>query len=102
MQPTKQRLSKSAVKVFKVLDVLERNFVHGFTPTDIATETGFSLSDVNSYINTLLEAGRAERIFETNRVRVSHRAARTALQILNALDEAERQIQQSKTRITRG
>jgi DNA-binding IclR family transcriptional regulator len=96
-----QRMSKSAVKVFDVLDVLERNFVHGFSPTEIAKETGYSLSDINSYVNTLLEAGRAERIQETGRIRVSHKAAQKALQILHALDEAERQITQSRARITR-
>jgi DNA-binding IclR family transcriptional regulator len=101
MEPAKQRMSGSAVKVFKVLDVLERNFVHGFAPTDIATETGFTLSAINGYVNTLIEAGRAERIQETGRVRVSHKAAQKAVQILHSLDEAERKLTESRTRITR-
>ena len=101
MSEKPQRLSKSAVKVFVVLDVLERNFFHGFSPAEIIRETGFGGSDVTSYLNTLIEAGRVERIQETGRFRVSHRHAQKAVQILNSLDAAMRQVTESQTRITR-
>lgn len=101
MAEKQPRMSNSAVKVFKVLDVLERNFVHGFSPVDIAKETNLSLSAINGYVNTLIEAGRAERIPETGRVRVSHRAAQKAVQILRSLEEAERKLTESRNRITR-
>ena len=102
MEPAKQRMSNSAVKVFKVLDVLTRNFFHGFSPTEIAAETGFSLSSINGYVNTLIEAGYAERIEETSRVRPSHRFAQKALQIMNALNAAKSSVDSSFNRITRG
>lgn len=96
-----QRMSKSAVKVFQVLDVLMRNFFHGFSPSEIARETGFSLSDINSYTNTLLEAGYAERIQETGRIRPSQRLARQAVQVLNSLNAAEQQVASIHQRISR-
>lgn len=97
-----QRMSKSAVKVFKVLDVLLRNFFHGFSPTEIASETGFSLSDINSYVNTLIEAGYAERITETQRIRPSHRLGQQAVQILQSLESAADRIKESQHRLHRG
>jgi DNA-binding IclR family transcriptional regulator len=98
MQP-KQRMSGSAVKVFKVLDVLNRNFFHGFSPTEIAAETGYSLSAINGYVNTLVEAGYAERIQETSRIRPSARFARVAVQIMNALQAANNQVAELQTRL---
>lgn len=96
-----QRMSKSAVKVFQVLDVLMRNFFHGYSPTELAEETKFSPSDINSYVNTLVEAGYAERIQETGRIRPSERIARQAVQILNALNTAEQQVAGIHQRINR-
>lgn len=101
MEPAKQRMSNSAVKVFKVLDVLTRNFFHGFSPTEIAAETGYSLSSINGYVNTLIEAGYAERIQETSRVRPSQRFARSAVQIMNALQTAEQQVAGLQQRLNR-
>jgi DNA-binding IclR family transcriptional regulator len=92
---------KSAAKVLAVLDVLMRNFAHGFSSTQLAKETGYSASDITRYVNTLESNGFAERIQETGRIRVSHRMARYAVQIMNSLDEAERRIQESRNRLTR-
>jgi len=100
MEPAKQRMSGSAVKVFKVLDVLARNYYHGFSPTEIAAETGFSLSAINGYVNTLIEAGYAERIHETGRIRPGMtKFARLALQILQAMDAAEAKVKEIKSRL---
>jgi len=99
MEPAKQRMSNSAVKVFKVLDVLSRNFFHGFSPTEISKETGYSLSAINGYVNTLIEAGYAERIQETSRIRPSTRYAKQAVQILHALETAQAQVSQIKSRL---
>lgn len=100
MKPDK-RINNSAIKVFNVLDVLSRNFFHGFSPTEISAETGYSLSAINGYVNTLIEAGYAERIPETQRIRPSQRFARSAVQILNALTAAEQQLTGINQRINR-
>ena len=91
--------SKSAAKVLAVLDVLLRNFAYGFTPTELAKETGFSASDITRYVQTLELAGYAERIAETNRIRPSCRLAMRAIQIMVALDHAAQKIYELKTRI---
>jgi DNA-binding IclR family transcriptional regulator len=91
--------NKSAGKVLKVLDVLLRNFAHGFSPTELVRETGYSASDITRYVNTLEGSGFAERIQETGRVRASHQLARAAVQILHSIESAEARMTESKKRI---
>ena len=95
----KTQETKSAGKVLAVLDVLLRNFAHGFSPGELVKETGYSGSDITRYVNTLIEANYAERIPETGRIRASHRFAKSAEQIMRSLDAAEAKIQQSRRRI---
>jgi DNA-binding IclR family transcriptional regulator len=91
--------NKSAGKVLKVLDVLLRNFAHGFSPTQLIKETGYSASDICRYVNTLENAGFAERIEDTGRIRASHQLARAAVQILHSIESAEARMGESKKRI---
>ena len=91
----------SAGKVLTVLDVLLRNFAHGFSPSELCKETGFSPSDITRYVGTLETAGFAERIQETGRIRPSTRFARQAVQVMNSLNAAERQLAELNQRITR-
>lgn len=99
MEAKQDRICKSGLKVLEVLEVLSRNFYHGFSSTELQRETGFSASDINSYVNTLITAGFAERIQETNRIRPSTKFARIALQIMRALEAAESKLKELKTRI---
>jgi DNA-binding IclR family transcriptional regulator len=92
----------SAVKVLAVLNVLFRNFAYGFSNKELATQTGIPASDITRYVNTLELAGFAERIPETGRIRVSHRTAQMAVQVMRALDEAEARATESKNRILKG
>lgn len=95
-----QRLCKSGLKTLQVLDVLTRNYFHGFSPGELSRETGFSPTDITSYVNTLIEAGYAERIAETGRIRPGlSKFARIAVQILNALESAGRQVNELTNRI---
>lgn len=89
----------SGTKLFTVLDVLWRNFASGYTPGDLAKATGLSASTITVYVKTLEEAGYAERIPATNRIRVSVSAARKALQALQSVDAEERRIQEIKARL---
>lgn len=91
--------TKSATKVFAVLDALFRNFAHGFTPGELAKATGMSPSDITRYVATLIDAGYAERITDTDRIRVSVGLARKAIQIMQSLDAAERRIQETRNRL---
>lgn len=94
--------NKSAGKVLKVLDVLLRNFAHGFSPTELVKETGYSPSDITRYVSTLESGGFAERIPETSRIRPSHRFAQHAVQILKSLETAKDRIKESQERLNRG
>lgn len=91
--------NKSAAKVFAILDVLWRNFVNGYAPGELAKATGLSPSDITRNVATLIEAGYAERIPETDRVRVSHSAAKKAVQILNNIDQHDRRLQEMRSRL---
>jgi DNA-binding IclR family transcriptional regulator len=94
--------TKSAGKVLAVLDVLLRNFAHGFTSSELQKETGSSASDMTRYTATLEKAGYAERIPETGRWRPSHRMAQHAVQILASLDSAQQRITEAKNRLYLG
>ncbi len=93
--------NKSAAKVLAVLDVLSNNFFHGYASSELAQATGYSASDITRYVNTLVNAGFAERIPETGRIRPSVRFANKSIQIMNALNQAESQVEQLKNRINR-
>lgn len=89
----------SAIKLFTVLDVLWRNFANGYTPGELAKATGLTASSITVYVTTLIEAGYAERIPSTDRIRVSVPVARKALQVMQSLDAEERRIGEIKNRL---
>lgn len=91
--------NQSATKLFTVLDVLWRNFANGYTPGELAKATSLSASTVTVYVKTLEEAGYAERIPETGRIRISSHAARKALQVMQSLDSEERRITEMRNRL---
>ena len=93
------KTTESALKALAVLDVLFRNFAHGYTPGELAKATGMNPSDITRYVKTLEEGGYAERIPDTNRIRVSVAVARKALQVMQSLDAAERRIQETRNRL---
>lgn len=93
------KTNQSAAKVFTVLDVLWRNFVNGYTPGELAKATGLSASNITHYVNTLVDSGYAERIHETNRIRVSVSVARKALQVMQSVDSEERRLNEIKNRL---
>lgn len=91
--------NKSAIRLFTVLDVLWRNFATGYTPGDLIKATGLPASNVTVYVNTLIEAGYAEIIPETNRIRISVNVARKALQVMQSIDAEERRVTEIRSRL---
>lgn len=100
MKPRTQD-TKSAGKVLAVLKVLTRNMADGYSPTELARETGFSMSDITRYVNTLENAGFAERIQETGRVRPSVWFGQCAFAMLQSLDSRAERLNEIKQRISR-
>lgn len=91
--------NKSATKVFAVLDVLFRNFAQGYTPGELAKASGMTPSDITRYVATLVDAGYAERIPETDRIRVSISLARKSIQIMQSLDAAAARVNEIRNRL---
>jgi DNA-binding IclR family transcriptional regulator len=92
--------NQSALKVFRVLDVLFLNFAQGFTPSELAKLCEMAAPDITRHIKTLTEAGYAEVIPETARIRVSVGMARKAMSVLKSLEAAEDRIKDTRARIT--
>jgi DNA-binding IclR family transcriptional regulator len=84
--------NQSAIKVLSVLNVLLGHFAYGLTPGELAKATGLSASNITNYVATLEEAGFAERIPETGRIRPSIRLAQHAVGILRNLDSAKQRV----------
>lgn len=91
--------NKSATKVFAVLDVLFRNFAQGYTPGELAKASGMKSSDITRYVATLVQAGYAERIPETDRIRVSISLARKSIQVMQSLDAAASRVNEIRNRL---
>ena len=94
--------SKTASKVLSVLRVLERNFAHGFSAGELSEATGLSASDITRFVNTLEQAGYAERIPETNRIRPSIRYAQVCVQISGSIERMNARASEITTRIFKG
>ncbi len=93
--------NNSVLKACKIMDVLFRNFFHGYSASELAEATGLGRSDITRYVQTLETAGWAERIPETGRIRPSHKVAQSAVQVMNELESAEARVVESKQRLSR-
>lgn len=100
MAAEKKGMSQSAGKVLDVLNVLLGHFAHGLTPTELAKTTGLDPSAITRYVATLEEAGFAERIPETGRIRPSVRLAQQAVSILRNLESAKGRLDELTSRLT--
>lgn len=98
----KERLCRSGEKMLGVLDVLCRNSFHGYSPSEISKETGLSLSDINTYVNTLVKTGYAERVPETGRIRPGmNKFVRFAMQIWQSLETVGNKVNDLKHNLLR-
>jgi DNA-binding IclR family transcriptional regulator len=92
---------KSGEKLLDLLEVLGRNFAHGYSPTELVKATGLDAPQITRYVETLVSKGFAERIPETGRIRLAHRWGQIAVQIMNSLDQAEARLLESRQRLLR-
>lgn len=98
MKP-KTQTTAAAGKVLEVLNVLSGHFAHGLSPSELAQATGLSAPNITRYVATLIEAGFAERIPETGRIRPSSRFAVIAVGIMRSLDQAKARLDELSNRI---
>ena len=99
--PAAARPPQASLTTLKVLRLLERHFAYGLTNSDIAHGCGISAPQVIHHVAALVEAGYAERIPETGRIRPSVRMAQACYVILKSLDDATGRAQELTNRITR-
>ena len=99
MSETPQTIA-AAGKVLEVLNVLMGHFAHGLAPSELAKATDLSPSAITRCVATLVDAGFAERIPETGRIRPSSRLAQHAVSILRSLDSARQRIDEIQNRLT--
>lgn len=98
-EPSGTMATQAAARVLGVLDVLWRNYAHGWTPGEIVRATGLSGPAITRALTTLEASGYAERLPDGTRWRVSTTVARRALQILQSIDAAERQLAEARARL---
>jgi DNA-binding IclR family transcriptional regulator len=82
------RPPQASLTTLKVLRLLEKHFAYGLANKDIAEGAGISQSQAIHHVAALIEAGYAERIPETGRLRPSVRYAQAAVTIMREVDRA--------------
>lgn len=95
------RPPQASQTTLKILNLLQKHFVHGLTNSDIAKSVGVSPSQVVHHVAALEAEGFADRIPETGRIRPSVRHAQACYQITRSLEDAAARVEELKSRIHR-
>jgi DNA-binding IclR family transcriptional regulator len=90
---------QAAARVLAAEELLLRSFAAGVAPGELARALKISPPAATRCLRTLAQAGRAERIPETDRWRASHRLGRLAIQAVNAIDRAIADLGESRQRL---
>lgn len=98
---TERASLQSSATTLAVLNLLLRHFAHGLANKDIAQTLGLQPSAVTRHVQALEEAGFAERIPETGRIRPSTRLAQAAHEIDAGLSQAAGRLTELQTRIAK-
>ena len=91
----------SQQRALQVLLVLFGHEIDGLSPSQIAKAVQASPSAITRDIHNLIEAGVAERLPHNDNVRISPLMGRKAMQVLVALDNAQRRVDEARNRFTR-
>lgn len=93
---------KSAARVLRVMKVITKNTAFGYSPTELAKETGLPADYITRYVNTLENEGFVERIQQTGRIRPSIWFGQAALVMLQSIDSAAQNLSEIKQRMHKG
>lgn len=91
----------SQQRILRVMLVLFGHEIDGLAPSQIAQTVGASASAITRDIHNLIEAGVAERLPHNDNVRIHPMLSSKALQILAALDQADKRLTEIRDRFTR-
>ncbi len=88
-------------RLIKVLLTLFGHVVNGLPPSAIAREVGCSAAVMTRDLANLSQAGVAERDETTGHWRLTPRLPQQAIKVWNAIDAAEKRLQEARNRFNR-
>lgn len=88
-------------RVLRLVLVLFGDVVNGYPPARLAEALDVSASAITRDLDNLRTAGLAERDEATGLWRLTPRLPQQAIKVFNAIDRAERRLEEARTRFTR-
>lgn len=88
-------------RLLRLVFLLSGHEATGLLPSEIARELGCSASVCTSDMANLEEAGWAERVPDTGRWRLAPRPVQIAIRHMQALDNAQRRLDETRSRYSR-
>lgn len=82
----------SQQRILKVMLVLFGHELQGLSPSDVAKACGISGANATRDISNLVSAGLAERLPDSDRIRISPMLARKCVATLQAFDRAQSEL----------
>lgn len=88
-------------RLMKVVIALFGDVIHGYPPSVLAKAVECSQSVITRDLDNLLTAGWVERDEGTGHWRLTPRLPQQAIKVFNALDTAQRRVDEARNRFTR-
>lgn len=88
-------------RLMKVVIALFGDVIHGYPPSALAKAVECSASVITRDLDNLRTAGWAERDEGTGHWRLTPRLPQQAIKVFNALDAAQRRVDEARNRFTR-
>lgn len=88
-------------RLMKLVIALFGDVIHGYPPSALAKAVECSQSVITRDLDNLLIAGWAERDEGTGHWRLTPRLPQQAIKVFNALDAAQRRVDEARNRFTR-
>lgn len=101
MNPKHPYYNTSQQRILRVMLLLFGHEIDGLAPSQLAQTVGASASAITRDIYNLIDAGVAERLPHNDNVRIHPMMGAKAMQVLTALDQAEKRLAETRSRFTR-
>lgn len=88
-------------RLMKVVIALFGDVIHGYPPSTLSKAVDCSASVITRDLDNLRTAGWAERDEGTGHWRLTPRLPQQAIKVFNALDAAQRRVDEARNRFTR-
>lgn len=97
----RDQINSSQQRLIKVILALFADVVQGVAPGQLAQAAGCSAPDITRDMKNLIHAGLAEKVEETGRYRLTPRLPQQSIKVWTAIDRAERELQEARSRFNR-